>query len=236
MSRFRGRAAAIVLGAASNPVAGMLLASAIYGATVGLVHSPRYALLNTVKLPMLLAGSIAACAVSHFVAARFLGARLLFRDVLRLVIDTHRDISLLLASLSPVCLLFALTVVAPTSTNLGEYPRFLAANVALIAVTGTLSLLWQARRLLREHSLGARRAASVVTAWLLLSLVVGGQLGWYLRPFFGNRAVVDDGSFCLGERPDFRGDRSFYEAVAHLAVDFVTRPPGLVRSAPAARE
>jgi hypothetical protein len=83
-------------------------------------------------------------------------------------------------------------------------------------VAGVLAVLRQAAALLHRHALPRARALPLVALWLAISLVVGGQAAWYLRPFFGNRAIPDDGSFCLGSRPDFRGARSFYEAVYHL--------------------
>ena len=56
-----------------------------------------------------------------------------------------------------------------------------------------------------------------VTAWLALSLFAGGQCAWYMRPFFGIGALKGDSPpFFLGTAPDFRGARSFYEAVWNL--------------------
>ncbi len=135
----------------------------------------------------------------------------------RLVVASYADLSQLLASFAAINLFLAMTLRSPTSTiDLGEYPSFLAGNVAMIAVAGVLSVGRQTKALLRHHALPPARALSLVASWLAISLVVGGQAAWYLRPFFGNRAVPDDGSFCMGSRPDFRGARSFYEAVGHL--------------------
>ncbi len=63
-------------------------------------------------------------------------------------------------------------------------------------------------------------------SWLLLSLLVGGQWAWYLRPFFGVASISAEVTpFCLGTLPDYRGATSFFEAVLHL-VDPPPLPQG----------
>lgn len=195
----------------------LLAAAAAYGFSVGAVRSWRYASLNLVKFPLLIAICAIVCAAVYFLVARLLAPSLTFSDVRRLVLASYADLAALLASFSPVCLFLALTLQRPVSAvDLGEYPLFLALNVILIAGCGALAVGRQTASLLGRYALPRRRALAVVTGWLAVSLLVGGQAAWYLRPFFGNGAVPDDGSFCLGSRPDWRGAESFYEAVYHL--------------------
>lgn len=157
------------------------------------------------------------CAGAYFLMARLLAPSLGFSDVRRLVLAAYADLAELLASLAPVCLFLALTLRQPESTvALGEYPAFLGWNLFLIAACGVISVTRQTLAVVRDHAVVRRRAVSLVGGWLALSLLVGGQSAWYLRPFFGVRAVPDDGAFCHGRRPDFRGAESFYEAVAAL--------------------
>jgi len=197
----------------------LLVASAIYGLSIGAVHSLRFAALNLLKFPLLIGLCVSVSAGAYFVVARLLAPELGFSAVRRLVIASYADLSALLAAFAPVTLFLAVTSRAPTSlVDLGEYPSFLAGQVALIAVAGVLSVGRQAAALTARHGLPRARALALVGGWLAVSLVVGGQSAWYLRPFFGNRAVPDDGSFCQGSRPDFRGAGSFYEAVYQLAI------------------
>ncbi len=197
----------------------LLFASAIYGASVGAVHSPRFAALNLIKFPLLIGVSVSVAAGVYFLWARLLAPQLGFEAVRRLVIASYADLADLLAAFAPVTLFLALTLRPPTSlVERGEYPSFLAGNIALIAAAGVLAVGRQAIALLRRHALPPARALALVGGWLAVSLLVGGQAAWYLRPFFGNRAVPDDGSFCEGSRPDSRGAESFFEAVAQLAV------------------
>jgi hypothetical protein len=195
----------------------LLVAPAIYGASVGAVHSIDYAALNVVKFPLLIWVSAIVCSGSHYMIARFFGLRLSFGEIRALVFEAYGDLSVMLASLSTVLLFFALTFEPPRTTfELGEYPWFLALNVLLIGALGSLALFRQCRAVLRRSGTTPRRAIAVVSGWLAASLLVGGQWAWYLRPFFGNRAIPADGSFCLGASPDFRGAASFFEAVSHL--------------------
>lgn len=204
----------------------LLAAAALYGFSAGAVRSWRYASLNLVKLPLLICICATTCAGAYFLVARLLAPSLTFADVRRLVLAGYADLAELLASLSPVCLFLALTIRAPASTvDLGEYPWFLAANLVLIAGSGVLAIARQTAMLLGRHALARWRAIALIAGWLGCSLLVGGQAAWYLRPFFGNRAVPDDGSFCLGSRPDFRGATSFYEAVQHLVAPPPARRP-----------
>ena len=74
--------------------------------------------------------------------------------------------------------------------------------------------------------------------WLALSLAVGGQAAWTLRPFFGVRSIPGaETRFFLGASPDYRGSTNFYEAVRDAitppAIDNPTTPStGAVTTAP----
>ena len=72
-----------------------------------------------------------------------------------------------------------------------------------------------------------------VVGWLALSLLVGGQAAWTLRPFFGVRSIPGaETRFFLGSSPDYRGSTNFYEAVynvvaaAPLAADYTRHGRG----------
>jgi hypothetical protein len=52
---------------------------------------------------------------------------------------------------------------------------------------------------------------------LALSVLVGGQVAWTLRPFFGVRSIPGaETRFFLGSSPDYRGATNVYEAVANV--------------------
>ena len=192
----------------------LIASSAVYGFAIGSVHSTTYALHNLLKFPLLLIVTSLICAPAYFVCARFLSPRLPFSDVGLLIRQMMCDASVLLASLAVVSLFLAHTIERPTAKGLGEYPLFLGLNVAFIAVSGSLALARRGGALLRRRELERWRAVSILAAWLALTLGVGAQWAWYLRPFFGVASIsAEEVPFCLGTEPDFRGARSFYEAL-----------------------
>lgn len=215
-------------------VAALLAASGVYGFSIGCVHSARFGLHNVIKFPLLFAITGAACAVAYFLWALLIGgARFGFVDVQRLAMRLYRDAALLLAALAPANLFLARTLVPPDATSLHEYPTFLAVNVVFIAVAGALALLRQVRALARYHPWPLSRRVLTVGGWLALSLLVGGQAAWTLRPFFGVRSIPGDQTrFFLGSSPDYRGATNFYEAVRNvvvpppLAADYTARGRG----------
>src|SRR4051812_7736391 len=110
---------------------GLLAASAIYGFSVGAVRSLRYAGLNLVKFPLLICVSALVCAGAYTLVARLLAPSPGFADVRRLVMTSSADLARLLASFAPVTLFLAVPLRPPASlVDLGEYPAFLAGNLA----------------------------------------------------------------------------------------------------------
>jgi hypothetical protein len=215
-------------------VATLVLASAVYGFSIGCVHSTRFGLHNVIKFPLLFVITGAACAVAYFLFARLVGeAGFRFVDIQRLAMRLYRDAAVLLAALAPANWFLARTIVAPDEYALHEYPMFLALNVVFIAAAGSLALLRQVRALAAYHPWPLSRRVITVGGWLALSLLVGGQAAWTLRPFFGVRSIPGDQTrFVLGSAPDYRGATNFYEAVGNivapspLASDYTSRGRG----------
>jgi hypothetical protein len=195
----------------------LVACAAVYGSTLGAAHSLTFALRNTIKFPLLILVTGLVCSLAYYGLARLVTSRLSFRAIQSLVWATYRDIAVLLVALSPVTLFLALVLDQATSkSDLGHYPLFLGINVIFIAIAGMLTLGKQALALVREHGLPRTQGAIVLFLWLAVSLPVGGQWSWYLRPFFGVRALGGTENFCLGTIPDFRGATSFFEAVYNL--------------------
>lgn len=189
-------------------------AAAVYGFALGSAHSDLYAARNLAKLPLLLLVTAAITAPSAWIVARAAGTHLSFAGVQRATWTLYRDAAVLLASMAPVVLFVALDMRAHTRGPLGEYDTFLAANMFLVALCGSLALARQARTLLENHRIGRARARLVVAMWLALALIVGGQAAFFLRPFFGFPATRGGHPpFCLGATPDLRGATNFFEAV-----------------------
>lgn len=192
----------------------MIGCAALYGLSVGCVHSLEFGLHNLIKFPLLLLVTASSCSVAYHLVANFAGATLRFGEVQQLTFALFRDASVLLASLSPVGLFLSLSIERPSARGLGEYPMFLGFNVLLIAICGVTALWRQTRGLMAKASLTRARGSAVVLSWLVLSLFVGSQAAWFFRPFFGVATIrSEDTPFFLGSHPDFRGATNFYEAV-----------------------
>ncbi len=204
-------------------LAALLAASALYGFSIGSLHSTRFGLHDVLKFPLLFLVTGAVCAVAYFLCGCLIGGfRFRFGDIQRLAMRLYRDAALLLAALAPANLFLARTLVPPDAASLHEYPMFLGLNVGFIAVAGALALVRQVRALAAYHPWSLPRRLTLVAGWLALSLLVGGQAAWTLRPFFGVRSIPGaETRFFLGSSPDYRGSTNFYEAV----YDVVTRPP-----------
>ena len=195
----------------------LLLGSAVYGFTVGSAHCWLYASRNLIKFPLLLLVTGFVCGLAYFVIGQFFAWGLSFRRVQQLTWALFRDLSALLASLAPANFFFAMILVHTDDSRLGEYSLFLGLNMVFIACGGTLALLGQARSLIRSIVISRGRATALVFSWLLLTLFVGGQVAFFMRPFFGLPASRGcNPPFMVGAEADVRGATSFYEAVIQI--------------------
>lgn len=98
--------------------------------------------------------------------------------------------------------------------RLGEDDAFLALNMACVAASGTLALVRQAGELLIGRELSKARASALVGTQLALSLLVGGQAAFSMRPLFGLPAMRGNvPPWFLGHEADLRGATNFYESV-----------------------
>lgn len=201
----------------------LVCASAGYGFCIGLANSTVYAVRNLVKFPLLILATTAICWLCYFLLAQFFGAKLGLRDVWHAVTSIFRETSVLLCSLALVVCFLSLTLEPQTVDDLGGFPGFLGFNVAAIAACGSLSVRRCMRIHLGEAVTTASQRRNLVTAWLLVSLLVGGQVCWLLRPFFGvSTSANADSPWFSGQEPGFRGATNFYQAVWFV----VSKPAG----------
>lgn len=191
----------------------MLPAASAYGFAIGSVHSLKFALRDLVKLPLLLVVTAAVCSLAYYVVARSITPALSFRAVQREAFAVFGDTALLLGSLALPMFFLARVLERADERGLHEYELFLLVNVVAIAASGVLALVFRARALASDAGLDRRTTVSLLGAWLSISLLVGSQCSWFLRPFCGVATV--DAPFILGSEPDFRGDTSFFEAFRH---------------------
>ena len=192
----------------------LTVASAAYGFALGSGHSWLYAWRNLLKFPLLIVGTGLVCGFGYFVVGVFVSSRLRMRDVEDLVLTMFKDLSVLLASLGPPTFFIGRILVGSDDSRVGEYDFFLGLNVGFVALSGVLALARQAKRLFERVDIGRGRSRLLILAWLAMTLFVGGQGAFYLRPMFGLPASRGGHPpFALGSTPDVRGATNFYEAV-----------------------
>lgn len=154
---------------------------AAYGAVLGLGHSVPQALATALKLPALYLLTLAICLPTLYLFNLVWGGRLAARQVLALLLATITVTAALTVAFAPITLFFMITV--------HSYPFFVLLNTAVLGLTGGVGLgfLVQGVRFLNREAEGGRRVnVGLLNAWLLLYAFVGTQLGWTLRPFFGD--------------------------------------------------
>jgi hypothetical protein len=117
--------------------------------------------------------------------ARRFGLDLTFGQSLRSVLLAFGLAAIVLGSLAPIALFLDLAVPGPSADDgrLGHNVLGLA-HVAFIGWTGVQVVKRQLDWLATRTAAGAS-GHHVVIAWLLVNLIVGAQISWNLRPWFG---------------------------------------------------
>lgn len=155
---------------------------AIYGAIIGSSNGWIQALSSAIKLPIFYLLTLIICFPTLFFFNVLFGSRSTFQQHFVVLLTAVSVISVLLFSLAPVTLFFLIT--APES-----YQFFKLLNVLIFGVTGSFGVkfLYDGMQLLsQQDEVGKATRTAVLRFWLLLYAFVGMQLGWFLRPFFGD--------------------------------------------------
>lgn len=161
----------------------VLIAAALYGASLGCWQAPRQAVYAAAKFPLLIFATVFGNALLNGMLAQVLGLPVTLRQSLLAILMSFVIATLMLAAFAPVALFLAYSVPA---TDKG-YSVVLLAHVAVIAYAGVAANV----RLLRVLNLlsGCRqRARRILLAWLAGNLLVGTQVSWIISPFIGDPA------------------------------------------------
>lgn len=185
----------------------LVLGVGCYGATIGIWQGPTLACYVAIKLPWVILLTLLTNAMLNGILASLLGVRLSFVQTTLALLSAFAVFGLIVASLSPITLGMAIDSPAPHSPE-GKvtHRRLLVAHTVLIAFAGIISTVRLYRVLLHfAESPGAARRSLV--GLLAGNLFAGAQIGFLLRPIFGQPELKIE--FL---RPDmFRGN--FYESV-----------------------
>ena len=153
---------------------------AFYGAIIGSSHSVLQALSSAFKLPCFYLMTLILCLPTLYFFSIIFGSSRSIGQYFAMLLTCVAVISVLEFSFAPVSLFFLIT--AP------NYQFFVLLNVAIFAITGFIGikLLYQGMQLMTESDKeGQETRTNILKFWLVLYALVGCQLGWTLRPFFG---------------------------------------------------
>ncbi|MCL1470885.1 actin-binding WH2 domain-containing protein [Argonema antarcticum] len=154
---------------------------AIYGAIIGLYHSVPQSLSAAVKLPCLYLLTLLICLPTLYIFNIFFGSRRSLTQHFIIVLTAASVISALLLGFAPVTLFFLITT--------DNYQFFKLLNVAIFILTGVIGVnfLYKGMQLISEEDTeGQGTRTKILQFWLVLYGFVGSQLGWVIRPIFGN--------------------------------------------------
>jgi hypothetical protein len=188
------------------------LSAALYGATMGLRHSPLQAAASAVKVPALFLFTLMIC----LPALHFLG--LLFGSPIRL----GQSVGVLVAGICPTSIL--LSAFAPISLFFlisgTDAPFLILMHVVVFAFCGATGLVTIHRDFHQVRDALDPKLSGVATdhllkVWMLLYMFVGTQMAYNLAPFV-NR---DGGPVTLFNH----GHGNFYSYIGGIILEVIRR-------------
>jgi len=135
---------------------------------------------SALKVPILLGITVLVSLPSVFVLNSLAGLRDDFRTTLSAIISAQAGLSIILASLSPLTLLFYLS-----NTAQQAYPMAILFNAFMFgvaAITAQILLAIHFGPLIKKNP----RHRWIMRIWIFIYAFVGIQAGYVLRPFIGN--------------------------------------------------
>jgi hypothetical protein len=153
---------------------------ALYGAIIGSSSSWMQVLASAVKLPILYLVTSLICLPTLYFFDVFLGSPCNLKQYLALLLASTSVIGVMLLGFAPIALFFRLSI--------ESYDFFKLMNVAVFAITGLMgiNLFYKGLLFLDKHDDKSNGRIYILRGWLVLYGFVGSQMGWILRPFFGD--------------------------------------------------
>jgi hypothetical protein len=154
----------------------------LYGLAMGsfVLDGPPRALqmvYSGLKVPLLIVATFALSLPTFFVIMTLSGLRDDFQEAVRALMATQATLTILLASLAPLTLLWYVSS--------SSYPSALLFNAAMFAVA-SLSAQRVLRRLYGPLVARDGRHLAMMRGWLVIFAFIGIQMAWILRPFVGD--------------------------------------------------
>ena len=174
---------------------------AIFGFVAGLSgHNLVQAILTTIKMPGVFLASGIICLPTLYYFSVLFGSRLRFMQTVTLILTAQAIAAVLAMGTAPISLLFLISG--------SEMPFLVVLNIGMLALSAALGLIFLVQGVLYVQESnppdkitffawagmfvkGTLRSV-VLTAWSIVYGLVGTQLSYTLRPFFGIPFVGND--------------------------------------------
>lgn len=170
-----------------------LLGLGLFGAAMGLTSGLPWMLASLVKLPLLFLTSLGICLPTLYYSSLLVGGRLTFSQTVAVLLTALTVTSTLNLGFALISLFFRFSG--------SGYAFVVVLDVLMLAVSGSAGLIFLIQgalyleqgdppehvnfwRWLRFFFAGGARSL-VLMSWIGIFGVVGTQMGWTLRPFFG---------------------------------------------------
>lgn len=195
-------------------VAVIVVGAGLFGASVGCWRSETQALYTALKLPLILLLTALGNGLLNGFLAPLLGVNLTLRQSLLAVLLSFMLAAVILASFAPL-LAFVVWNLPPMSAagierSRGAFGLLQVMTVFAIAFAGVEANV-RLRQLLEAFAGQRIPARRLLFSWLAANLLLGAQLTWIARPFFGQPDLPVE---FLRENA-LKGN--FFEAVAYNA-------------------
>ncbi len=141
---------------------------------------------SALKVPMLLGITVTVSLPSIFVINSLFGLRDDFRASLSAIISAQAGLTIILASLSPLTVLFYVSNTAEQAYSMAILFNALMFGVA--SVTAQVLLAIHFRPLIQKNA----RHRWIMRIWIFVYAFVGIQAGYVLRPFIGDPTAPTD--------------------------------------------
>lgn len=176
-----------VLGTLGRHTAVIVAGAGSFGAAIGIWRDPMQAVFTAIKLPLILLLCAFGNALLNGMIGALLGLKLTFRQSFLAILMSFSLAATILGSISPLLFFYVwnMTPFDPATRTTDGYSGLMVLAVAAIAFAGIASnvrLLGWLDRANASRGLSLR----VLFFWLAGNLLLGSQLSWILRPFFGS--------------------------------------------------
>ena len=159
---------------------------AIYGFTVGYWRDPLMGFYVAVKMPLLIALTLACNGLLNGLLGLLLGTGLGFRQSMLALLTAFALAAVILAALAPVTFFLAWNAPPPDAPGAkNAHATYLVAHTFLIGFAGIMANI-HLHRLLAAKAPTRTAATATLLAWLGGNGFLGAQFSWILRPFFGS--------------------------------------------------